>query len=297
MAKKKTPAELKSEGVELGEQITLARKRPVNFALQIGKEGLVLETDIKKGPDILWRNAKKNGGGPKGAMGTMTVKGKVIELTCADDSAPNQLPKLAKKWLNERGQAYKVIMITPSGEVGDEDEDDEALQEGAVAEAGAHEETLAEDAADDKAPADPTGDAEEETSGSGAETASGDRGGAAEDDPVRAEVSQEFEDLAEQIELAKRSVHKGAAKKATTLSETVGKLIEENPKKAAGMIKLLKKTVEDAVEFGVTPSAGVEAAGEAAGSPAGPDVAAQRKRAKALGGLSNKVSRLLAELA
>ncbi|MEM9250628.1 MAG: hypothetical protein AAGB05_18310 [Pseudomonadota bacterium] len=125
MAKKKSPAELKEEGAAISAQITLARKRSINFALQIGKEALVLETDIKKNCDVLWRNAKKNGGGPKGAMGTMSVKGKVIELHCVDDSAPNQLPKLAKKWLAERGLPYKVLMITPSGSIGDEEEGEE----------------------------------------------------------------------------------------------------------------------------------------------------------------------------
>ncbi len=125
MAKKKSAAELKEEGTALGTQIAVARKRPVNFALLMGKEGLVLETDLKKNCEVLWRNAKKVGGGSKGAMGTMSVSGKVIELTCVDDSAPSHLPKLAKKWLTERGQPYKVIMNTPSGSVGDEDDDEE----------------------------------------------------------------------------------------------------------------------------------------------------------------------------
>lgn len=128
MGKKRSAAELKEEGTALGAQIDVARKRPVNFALLMGKEGLVLETDLKRNCEVLWRNAKKAGGGSKGAMGTMSVSGRVIELTCVDDSAPSHLPKLAKKWLTERGQPYKVTMITPSGSVGDEHDEDEEKQ-------------------------------------------------------------------------------------------------------------------------------------------------------------------------
>ncbi len=126
MAKKKSPAELKEEGIALGEKINAARKKPYNFALSMGKDSLVLETHLNKTPDVLWRTAKKNGGGPKGAMGTMSVKGKIIELTCVDDSAPGSLSKLAKKFFAERGQPYKVVLITPSGEMKDDADEDEA---------------------------------------------------------------------------------------------------------------------------------------------------------------------------
>lgn len=123
MAKKKSPAELKQEGVELGEKLNAARKKPYNFALSMGKDGLVLETHLTKSADVLWRIAKKSGGGPKGAMGVMNVKGKIIELTCSDDKVPGPLTKLAKKFFAERGLVYKVVLVLPSGEVGDDGED------------------------------------------------------------------------------------------------------------------------------------------------------------------------------
>ena len=124
MAKKKSPAELKAEGAELGTLLAAVRKRDHNFALLIGKDGLVLETHPKKGADILRRNAKAAGGGPKGAAGVMRIQGKVIELACEDDSAPGTLVKLAKKHFAERGLAYKIIMTTPSGAVEDEAEEE-----------------------------------------------------------------------------------------------------------------------------------------------------------------------------
>ncbi|MEM6828059.1 MAG: hypothetical protein AAF553_08955 [Pseudomonadota bacterium] len=298
MAKKKSSAELKEEGIALGEQITLARKRTVNFALLMSKEGLVLQTDVKKGPDILWRNAKKMGGGPKGAMGTMAVKGKVIELNCLDDSAPNQLPKLAKKWLAERGQAYKVIMITPSGEIGDE-EGDEALEDEVMAEdaggagAGADGDRTEQDAAAAPEPEIANADAEEteeaKTSSSGASEAK-------DKDPLEAELTEQFEALAEKIEQAKQSVHAGAAKKAATLSETVGGLIGDNPQKAAGMLKLLSKTVDDAIAFGVNPTADADI-GEALQAEQGNNEAQKKKRTDALKGLNRRVQDLLAEFA
>ena len=125
MAKKKSPAELKQEGVELAAQIAAVRKKPHNFALLMGKDGLFFETHLKKSPEILWRTAKKAGGGPKGVMGTVTAKGKIIEMNCLADGAPSSLPKLAKKHFAERGQPFKFILNMPGGTLSD-GEDGEA---------------------------------------------------------------------------------------------------------------------------------------------------------------------------
>ncbi|MEM1428252.1 MAG: hypothetical protein AAGG09_02230 [Pseudomonadota bacterium] len=273
MAKKKSAAELKQEGVALGEQIAQARKKVVNFALSMGKEGLVLETDLKKSPDVLWRAAKKLGG-PKGAQGQMKVTGKVIELTCVDDSAPTQLPKLAKKFLNERGQPYKVVMITPSGQIGDGDDEEEG--ETATAEAGTMEEAPPPEEEGTTAPT--TEDAPEEP-GQGEET-----------DPERAELMAEFEAMSERLELAKNSVHAGAAKKSVTLSETFLTQVEEAPGKARGLLKVLRKTIEDAINFGVAgPQGAATGDPEPGGAPEG--------RKAAISQLKAEVQELLAELA
>ncbi|MCX7560259.1 hypothetical protein OS190_11825 [Sulfitobacter sp. F26204] len=129
MATKKSPAELKKEGVELGAVIAAARKRTHNFAILLGKEGLVLETDIRKPPEALWRMAKKVGGGSKGAMGTMNVKGKIVELTCLADDPPTSLVRLGKEFFAERGLALKLALILPGDAADDSATDDTAEDE------------------------------------------------------------------------------------------------------------------------------------------------------------------------
>jgi hypothetical protein len=115
MAARKSPEQLKQEGRTIEFQLADARKRPMSFALLIGKDGLFLETDPKKDPDVLWRMAKKNGGGPKGASGRMSVSGKTISLVCDNDDVPTQLPKVARRFLSERGLIYDISVVTPGG--------------------------------------------------------------------------------------------------------------------------------------------------------------------------------------
>ena len=139
---KKSSAELKAEGADLSALIATARRRPLNFAMLVGKEGIVLEAHPTKGSDVMRRQAKANGGGAKGAQGVMTVSGKLIELTCETDDAPRNLGKLAKRHFKERGIAFKVVLILPGGErvVDEEDEDDEEADDGAEAPEAAAEE-------------------------------------------------------------------------------------------------------------------------------------------------------------
>ncbi len=92
---KKSASELKAEGADLSALIATARKRPLNFALLIGKEGVVLEAHPTKGADVMRRLAKANGGGTRGTQGLMNVSGKVIELTAEEDDFPTTLAKMA----------------------------------------------------------------------------------------------------------------------------------------------------------------------------------------------------------
>jgi len=129
---KKSSAELKAEGAELSALVATARRRPMNFALLIGKEGIFLEAHPTKAPDVMRRQAKANGGGPKGAQGVMAVSGKLIELTCETDDVPRNLGKLAKRHLAERGIAFKVVLILPGGERLEDEEDGEASSDGGM---------------------------------------------------------------------------------------------------------------------------------------------------------------------
>lgn len=126
MARKST-AELKAEGADLGILIANARKRPLNFALLIAKEGVVLEAHLTKGADVMRRQAKANGGGPRGIQGLMNVVGKRIEFTSEDDDVPSTLAKATKRHLKDCGLFYQVVILLPSGEQmtdGESDDDD-----------------------------------------------------------------------------------------------------------------------------------------------------------------------------
>jgi muramidase (phage lysozyme) len=143
---KKSSADLKAEGAELSTLIATARRRPMNFAMLIGKEGIFLEAHPTKAPDVMRRQAKANGGGPKGAQGVMAVSGKLIELTCETDDVPRNLGKLAKRHFSERGIAFKVVLVLPGGErVLDEEEGEGAEDAGAEAEAAGTDEAPAPD--------------------------------------------------------------------------------------------------------------------------------------------------------
>lgn len=279
MAKKKTAAELKQEGVRLAEQLAQARKKQVNFAFSIGKDSLILETDLKKKPDVLWRNAKKAGGGPKGAKGQMNVKGRLVELTCDDDDVPTQLPKLAKKFFAERGVACKIMLITPSGSVADEDEP-EAEQEAKPARTAASE--PAEEPAKPTTPPPQTQEAPVETKAQPAEAPP-----AAEDRSAELYniLKSEFDALQPKLEQAKTSVNKGAAKKAEYLSKVFVTEIENDVKKSQGVLSLLTKTVGDAIAFGIADGSASSAAAGNSG------------RKSRLAELERKLDNMLAEFA
>ncbi len=139
---KKTPEELKAEAAEIDELLTTARKKPLNFALLLASEGIVLKAHLTKEPETLWRQAKAAGGSSKGTMGVMNVTGKVIALTCETDDFPGNLPRRAKAHLRDLGLSVRVEMTLPNGAVlsdedGDEADEDSGEEETVAAEGGA----------------------------------------------------------------------------------------------------------------------------------------------------------------
>jgi len=122
---KKSKAELVAEGKLATAIIAAARKKPHNFALLIGPDGVVLKADLRLPTGKLKTEAKKDGASNKGAVGVMTVDGREITLACAEDeSPPGNLGKLLKKYLMERGVAAKVILIAGDGAVLDAGEEE-----------------------------------------------------------------------------------------------------------------------------------------------------------------------------
>ena len=79
-------AALKEEGKQLAPLLMDAKKKPYNIALMIAKQSVELEAHRRKPTTVLRRQPKRNGAGPKGALGIMTVEGKLITVQSeADD--------------------------------------------------------------------------------------------------------------------------------------------------------------------------------------------------------------------
>ena len=110
---------------ELKETLKLARKKDLNFALLIAKDGMVLEAHPTKGSSVMRRQAKAKGAGPKGTEGVMNVSGKTINFKVEDDDFPGTLPKTTKKWLTSMGIQMKVLITLPGGVTLDDGEEDE----------------------------------------------------------------------------------------------------------------------------------------------------------------------------
>ncbi|MFQ6540204.1 hypothetical protein [Aphanothece stagnina] len=117
-------------GMSLEDILVMARKREMNVAMVIGKDGLSVAGDPRKPPEVMWREAKKAGGGAKGGMGICTVEGKELHFRLMNDDAPATLKKALKVKLRDAGLKYKVVLILPDGTVDGDDE------EGAAAEGG-----------------------------------------------------------------------------------------------------------------------------------------------------------------
>ncbi len=119
-------ANVKAETKQLSAAIGAARKKTVNFALLISKNGLVFESDPRKTADSLRAAAKKKGGA-KGAWGTMRCEGSKLLLTC-NTTPPGNLEKLAKKHFSERGQSLKIEFHQQAMEQAQEESDSDALE-------------------------------------------------------------------------------------------------------------------------------------------------------------------------
>ncbi|MEP5732077.1 MAG: hypothetical protein ABJL67_22195 [Sulfitobacter sp.] len=303
MAKKPSPAELKKQGEELAKTFGAIRKTEHNFAMQIGKEGIVFMADRKKPADALWRMAKKDGGSSKGAKGTCTMKGKMLVLTCDDpDGIPTNLMRLAKVHFSERNQSTKVVL---AGE--EEGDDEEATEEtGEEATAGGGSEASAGDA-DGGGDATAAADEEAPTEGGGGES-------------LLQRIQREFEELQPDLEAAEGSPNKGVVKKVGGLKKMFEGVVESDQKKAGAIIGLLRTTIQsardagDIAEAGETPAApdytasqtsasdetgddGAEAAVETGTGATAPDPAAVEARRSKLAELERGVDELLAEFA
>jgi hypothetical protein len=137
----------KAQAEELKSLVAVARKRPLNFGLCVGKqpEGTILELHRVKSPEILGRLAKKSGETAKIAFGTLEVKGKRMTLNCAEDPPPG-LAKRTKMFLKSLDMKMAVIIADAEGNILEQEIDEEDLVE---------DERDEEEAAEEGAPAAP----------------------------------------------------------------------------------------------------------------------------------------------
>lgn len=127
----KSDADLK----ELKAMIAVAKQKPVNIGICLGKkaENLEVKMDRNRSPSAMGREAKAAGETAKVAVGVLTVEAKKATITC-EEAPPAGLGKQLKKFFKSIDMPMKFTIIDPDGkEVNEEDDDDgeEGGQDGA----------------------------------------------------------------------------------------------------------------------------------------------------------------------
>lgn len=213
---------------DLGEIIKQARNRPMNVALVLGKEGLDIAGDARKGVEAMWRDAKAMGGGSKGGMGVLNVVGKELQIQFVAEDYPASLKKAFKEKLRDAGLKFKPVFVLPDGTV------------------------------------DGAGDAEDDEAEGGEGGAPGGDSDPAED--LRNVLLAEFEGLADALAGAKGASPLPAVKKIEGLEAMFQTEVERDPKKAGAVLSLLKKMAGDAPQGGSAPDPAADARRESLAS-------------------------------
>ncbi|QYK40377.1 MAG: hypothetical protein KF887_13210 [Paracoccaceae bacterium] len=190
--------------------IQQARKRAMNVALVIGKDGLSVAADPRKAPEVMWREAKKLGGGSKGGMGVCNVVGKELQVQFLTDDFPATLLKALKQKLRDEGLKFKPVFIGPDGSRIGDDEDEDGAEDPLVAQE------------DGIAPAD------------GMPEDGGSAGAA---------LREEFEGLADAIADAV-ATGSPVGKKVAALAGMFSSTLEKDEKKAGAVLGMLKSALD-----------------------------------------------------
>ncbi len=142
--------------------IVKARQKDLPFGLCLGKkpEDNVMVLDLKKSPTVLMRQAKQDGETGKVTCGTLGVKGKIMSLTLEHKMLPG-LAKNMKMFFTKNKLKMKVVILDPSGNVLESEDDDELPVDGAQPEAGFDQDTGADSAATSDAASEQTSAAAE----------------------------------------------------------------------------------------------------------------------------------------
>lgn len=115
---------------EIKSSVAVSRKRDLNFALCYGKkpEDMVLVFHRQKNPEVLMRQAKKDGETNKVAYGTIRTKGKVMSMTLEDEAPPGLILQ-GKRYFSSIGLNMKLKLLAQDGTVLEADEDISAEDE------------------------------------------------------------------------------------------------------------------------------------------------------------------------
>ena len=96
--------------------IKMADNKPVNFGFGAGEEGNQLLVDAKINGNRLVRLIKQQTGVKRGACGSLTRNGNLVELSCEYITSGLKLTKLVRTSLQDLGMAsYQVRILLPSG--------------------------------------------------------------------------------------------------------------------------------------------------------------------------------------
>ncbi len=109
---------------EIDSAVSMARKMNLPFGLCLGKkpDKTVMVTHRSKDPELLGKQARKDGETPLFTYGTMAIKGSKVTLELKGKTLPS-LAKKTRAFFKEANQTVKVLIVDANGTVL-EDEDD-----------------------------------------------------------------------------------------------------------------------------------------------------------------------------
>ncbi|OBY26492.1 hypothetical protein A9D60_04405 [Leisingera sp. JC1] len=114
-----------SAAKEIKQQMAIARKRELAFGLCFGKkiENSVFLTHKTKAAKVLGKQAKSDGETPQFTFGMLKLDGKELSMSVEGKILPGMARK-AKKMFMVVGLKYKILILDPSGNVVESEDDD-----------------------------------------------------------------------------------------------------------------------------------------------------------------------------
>lgn len=114
MAPPKTDKDKEKDAQHLKKMLKMARKRPINFGISLGKgdESLAFLSHQARDPKSLRKKAREETGNSKGAHGEMTVDGKNLVFAC-QDSPPGPIVKAMRLFLKDLKVPLRAEFLGP----------------------------------------------------------------------------------------------------------------------------------------------------------------------------------------